>query len=154
MRGADDRRETRANRFASCFLMPPAFLARLPSPADWTDADAIHWANEMRVSCKALGIALKEAGLVDAAKGARIEHLRVDLRDKVDPELPVELGAAQRDRKRALLDLGLSNHYVDLCFEARRRDMISLGKLAEALLCSSSELSSLATLYGASLHGH
>ena len=62
-----DMVELRANRFASCFLMPPAFLLQLPDPARWTDADAQRWANELRVSCVALAIALKAAKLIDAA---------------------------------------------------------------------------------------
>jgi transcriptional regulator with XRE-family HTH domain len=39
-----DLREVRAHRFASCFLMPPPFLAKLPNPSGWTDDEALHWA--------------------------------------------------------------------------------------------------------------
>lgn len=38
--------------------------AQLPDPARWSDADAQRWANELRVSCVALAIALKEAKLI------------------------------------------------------------------------------------------
>lgn len=75
--GGADRLELRANRFASCFLMPPAFLSKLPAPSRWTDADALRWANELRVSCIALAIALKEAKLIDKAAYDRISRLRV-----------------------------------------------------------------------------
>jgi Zn-dependent peptidase ImmA (M78 family)/transcriptional regulator with XRE-family HTH domain len=149
-----DMVELRANRFASCFLLPPAFLAQLPAPDRWTDADAQQWANSLRVSCVALAIALKEAKLVDAAVYNRIRGLRLPREAKVDPELPDGLNAVQRERKARLLELGLSDHYVGLCFDGFSEGLISIGRLAEALLCSHGELAELASLYGRTLHGH
>lgn len=149
-----DRVELRANRFASCFLMPPAFLSLLPDPAKWTEADALRWANELRVSCVALAIALKEAQLVDVATYDRIRNLRVPREAKVDPELPNSLSVMQRERKARLLESGLSDYYVGLCFEGFSTGVISIGRLAEVLLCSHGELAELAMLYGRTLHGH
>ena len=149
-----DRLELRANRFASCFLMPPVFLAKLPAPSLWTDADGLRWANELRVSCIALAIALKEAKLIDNAVYDRISRLRVPRESKIDPELPESLNAMQRQRKAHLLELGLSDFYVSLCFEGFSAGVISIGRLAEALLCSHGELVELASLYGRTLHGH
>ncbi len=146
--------EVRANRFASCYLMPPAFLSKLPDPNGWSDSEAIGWANNLRVSCSALAIALREAKLVDQAAYRRISRLRVPQEAKVDPELPEALNPAQRARKEQLLERGLSDHYVALCFEAHSSSVISLGRLAEALLCSQAELLELANLYGRTLHGH
>lgn len=152
--GESDMVELRANRFASCFLMPPAFLARLPDPAQWTDANAQQWANELRVSCVALAIALKEAKLIDTAAYNRIRNLRVAREAKIDPELPEHLNNLQRERKARLLESGLSDYYVGLCFEGFSAGVISIGRLAEALLCSHGELAELAALYGQTLHGH
>jgi Zn-dependent peptidase ImmA (M78 family) len=149
-----DMLEVRANRFASCYLMPPEFLCKLPSPSSWTEAEAQHWANELRVSCEALGFALKEAQLVDETASARIRKFRVPREAKIDPELPRSLNDTQRARKETLLERGLSGQYVGLCFEAYGQSAISLGRLAEALLCSRGELAELARLYGYSLHGH
>ncbi|MDR3454602.1 MAG: XRE family transcriptional regulator [Rhodoferax sp.] len=149
-----DRLELRANRFASCFLMPPAFLAKLPAPSQWDDADALRWANDLRVSCIALAIALKEAKLIDKAAYDRISRLRVPREAKIDPELPESLNATQRQRKAHLLEMGLSDFYVSLCFESFSAGVISIGRLAEALLCSHGELAELANLYGRTLHGH
>ena len=149
-----DRLELRANRFASCFLMPPAFLSKLPAPSHWTDADTLHWANELRVSCVALAIALQEAKLIDKPAYNRISRLRVPSEAKIDPELPVSLNAAQRQRKAHLLELGLSDFYVSLCFDGYSSGVISIGRLAEALLCSHGELAELASLYGRTLYGH
>ena len=149
-----DKREIRANRFASCYLMPPEFLKKLPDPQAWSDHDAIRWANELRVSCDALGIALKEARLIDEQASRRIRRLRVPQTDKIDPELPTNLTPAQRTRKEALLALGVSDSYVQLCFDAVQAGIISSGRLAEALFCGPAELLELAALYGRSPHGH
>lgn len=149
-----DYLELRANRFASCFLMPPAFLKKLPPPSQWSDADALRWANDLRVSCVALAIALKETKLINQAVYDRIRLLRVAQEAKMDPELPEGLSAKQRQRKAHLLELGLSDFYVGLCFEGFSSGVISIGRLAEALLCTHGELAELASLYGRTLHGH
>lgn len=152
--GGDDLVEVRANRFASCYLMPPAFLSKLPDPNKWSDSDAIDWANKLRVSCSALAIAVREAKLVDYSTYARISRLRVSREAKIDPELPESLTSTQRLRKEQLLERGLSDHYVGLCFEAYSSGIISQGRLAEALFCSQAELLELANLYRRTLHGH
>jgi Zn-dependent peptidase ImmA (M78 family) len=100
----DDLRELRANRFASCYLMPPEFLSKLPAPSRWSEADAQRWANELRVSCDALGIALKEAALADPQTSSAIRGFRVRRESKIDPELPESLTETQRARKVALLN--------------------------------------------------
>ena len=146
--------EVRANRFASCYLMPPAFLSKLPDPNGWKDSEAIDWANRLRVSSSALAIALREAKLITQTTYVRISRLRVPRDAKIDPELPESLNTVQRSRKEQLLELGLSDHYVALCFEAQSSGVISQGRLAEALLCSQAELLELANLYGRTLHGH
>lgn len=149
-----DLREVRANRFASCFLMPPAFLKKISPPNSWSDEESLHWANELRVSCSALGIALVEAGLVNQRRGDQIQKLMVARDAKKDPELPEGLAVAQRQKKAHLLELGLSDFYVGLCFDALKEGVISRGRLAEALLTSQAGLAELAALYGRSLHGN
>ncbi|BEP62336.1 XRE family transcriptional regulator [Variovorax sp. V213] len=151
---ASDLVETRANRFASCYLLPPAFLSKLPNPNGWSDSDAIGWANKLRVSCVALANALRGAKLADQATSARISRLRIPRTIKMDPELPDSLNPLQRSRKEQLLERGLSDHYVELCFEAQNSGVISQGRLAEALLCSQAELLEMAKLYSRTLHGH
>ena len=149
-----DLREVRANRFASCFLMPPAFLKKIRVTQGWSDDECLHWANELRVSCSALGIALQEAELVGSQRGEEIQKLRVPNDAKKDPELPDDLTVGQRKKKARLLELGLSDFYVGLCFDAFKEGVVSQGRLAEALLSSYSGLAELAMLYGRSLHGH
>ena len=148
-----DLREVRANRFASCFLLPPVVLRKLPEPSLWSEDEAQKWAKEFRVSCQALGVALKGAGLVDDQTSGRIRGFRVPRDAKVDPELPQDFTPMQRTRKQRLLELGLSDFYVGLCFDAFRAGAISVGRLAEALLSSRSELIEIAAVYGRALHG-
>lgn len=148
-----DMLEIRANRFASCFLLPAPVLAVLSSQ-EWSHSNAVRWANELRVSCNALAVALKAYGAIDADTSNRISKLRIPKDDKVDPELPNDLTSAQRARKSKLLELGLSDSYVKLCFEAFSQGIISLGRLDEALLCGRSELANIASLYGQALHVH
>jgi len=149
-----DLKEVRANRFASCFLMPPTFLKKIRVAQGWSDEECLHWANELRVSCSALGIALVETEIVASQRGEKIQKLRVPNDAKKDPELPDDLTMGQRQKKAHLLELGLSDFYVSLCFDALKQGVISQGRLAEALLASPSGLVELAALYGRSLHGH
>lgn len=149
-----DRVELRANRFASCFLMPPARLRKLPNPASWTAQDAIRWARHFRVSCYALAVALAQAKLVDDSAFKRIKAAKIPAQAKIDPEISLDLNDSQRARKEYLLERGLSSDYVDLCFDALHGGYITVGRLAEAFLCGIHELGEIAQLYGRSLHGH
>lgn len=150
--GEYDEREVRANRFASCYLMPPPLLKAIPVRQHWSDDECLEWANRLKVSCSALGIALKEAGLVDPPRAEKIRKLRVPRGAKVDPELQSDLTDTQRGRKSHLLELGLSDPYVTLCFDAFQEGHISRGRLAEALLTDNAGLAELSLLYGRSLH--
>lgn len=152
--GDKDIREVRANRFASCYLMPAETLSMLPDPSNWSEEEAQGWANKFRVSCDALGVALKAAKRADQDTSLRIRGYRVPRQAKIDPELPDSLTVQQRLRKSALLERGLSDHYVKLCLDAHSQGIISLGRLSEALLCGYGELATLASLYGRTIHGY
>lgn len=150
----EDDRETRANKFASNFLLPKALLEKLPAPQRWSKSDAEDWANKLKVSCLVLAYALKSAKIITGAQCDTMIGYRVSRERKVDPELPPNLTGAQLERKSRLLDLGLSNFYVDACFDAFQDHQISLGRLCEALLCSPPEMAELSSLYGRAIHGH
>ncbi len=141
--------EIRANSFASHYLMPVTMLRLLP-PLD--EASALYWAQEFRVSTAALAKALKDSDLIDEGTVRRIRGVRVPRDEKIDPEAPEHLTASQRERRKALLEIGLSNHYVDLCFRAHDRDLISVGRLAEVLRVDYAELSEVGLLFGRTLH--
>lgn len=151
-RDSSDLREIRANTFASRYLMPPAFLQRVPEPNQWNAEKAIDWANQLKVSTEALAIALSESGLIDNATMQVIRDVRVPREMKEDPELPESLSPRPRERKEGLLQRGLSNYYVNLCFEAYREGMVSAARVAEMLLLDGdAELRELAELYGETL---
>ncbi len=147
----EDLVEVRANRFASCYLMPPSILERLPDPNRWTDSDSLRWAHSFNVSCDTLGIALKEAKLVGEPNSQKIRNLRVPKEAKIDPELGGNLSPAALSKKRKLLERGLSDFYASLCFEAHYQGQVSIGRLAEAMLTDERGLTEMAALYGTSL---
>ena len=147
----DDLIEIRANTFASRYLIPPEFLRQIPEPTTWNPAKAIHWANQLKVSTEALTYALRDAQLLDEKTAQTLKGVRVPAEMKVDPEIPADLPERSKERKRHLLAMGLSDFYVELCFEAYANAAISRGRLAECLLIDDTELQEIATLYGRSL---
>ena len=143
-----DLREVRANRFASCYLMPPD---QLPKLSQWTPDRAIQWAQRLRVSTTALSFALRDASLIDEETVQVIRSVRVPSTEKIDPEAPKNLSDLQRARRIALLERGLSDYFVGLCFEAHQQGKISAGRLSEALLADHVELREISILYGRSI---
>lgn len=78
---------------------------------------------------------------------AEIKAVKVPKHLKEDPEIPNSLSIASRQRREELLKRGLSNFYIELCFDAYEQNFISTGRLAEILLVSDSELEEIAGLY-------
>jgi Zn-dependent peptidase ImmA (M78 family) len=141
--------EIRANRFASHYLAPSSFLRAIPQSRTWNTAKALNWANKLNVSTEVLAYALHRERLIDSETVEVIKSVRVPKREKVDPEIPTTLTAQSRMRKQELLERGLSNYYVALCFESYREGVVSAARLAEMLLMESdSELRALANIYG------
>lgn len=143
-----EKKEFRANRFASCYLMPPE---RLPQVPQWTTEQAKKWSQNLRVSTTALSFALSEAGLVTKEVAKIIRSTKVPIVEKIDPEAPITLTEKQRYRRLALLERGLSDYYVSLCFEAYQKRIISAGRLGEALLADHSETREISILFGRSI---
>jgi len=143
-----DLKEIRANRFASCYLMPSELL---PKVQNWDTLLAKHWAQTLKVSTEALSYALLDAQLVSQATAKLIRSVRVPMKEKVDPEAPEYLNATQLNRRTQLLERGLSDYYVDLCFEAHKQGIISTGRLGEALLADHKETREISILYGRSI---
>jgi len=143
-----DLKEIRANRFASCYLMPPELL---PKIQQWNTTLAQHWAQTLKVSTEALSYALLGAQLIDQGSAKLIRSVRVPATEKVDPEAPENLNAVQLNRRLKLLERGLSDYYVGLCFEAHTQGLISAGRLGEALLADHKETREISTLYGRSI---
>ena len=131
--------------------MPSEFLRQIPEPTVWNPAKAIQWASQLKVSTEALTYALRNAQLIDGQTAQLLKSVRVPAETKVDPEIPVGLPERSKERKLQLLAIGLSDFYVELCFDAYTRAAISRGRLAECLLIDDAELQEIATLYGRSL---
>lgn len=145
-----DLTEIRANTFSSRYLMPPELL-RSVSTEQWTVDKGVDWAQRLKVSTEALAYALREAGLIQPEFVDELRGVRVPADSKVDPELPGDLSDLSRRRKQELLERGLSDHYVDLCFDAYGEGVISSGKLAECFISDNAGLEEIAEIYGRSL---
>jgi len=143
--------EIRADTFASHYLMPPEFLKNIPDSKIWNKEKALEWANKLKVSTEALSYALRGQELIDDQKVKEIKSVKVPRELKIDPELSDTLSPKSRERKIELLKLGLSSYYVNLCFEAYRRDIISSSRMAEMLLTDKKHLTEITKLYGEEL---
>jgi Zn-dependent peptidase ImmA (M78 family) len=145
--------EVRANTFASNFLIPPELLSSLDA-RHWADPKEVSlWANRLRVSVPALLSALVAAKKITDEQRERIRSEAPRPPEPPDPELEGGLSPTQLARKQALLERGLSKHYVDLCFDAYTRDIITIGLLAEMLLTTSAGTHEIACLFGRGI-GH
>lgn len=144
-----DLKEIRANSFASEYLMPSEAIQKIPESHIWTPEKAIDWANKFKVSTQALAIALSENKLIDQAAYSTISKVKVPKINKEDPEFPSSLAPKSKIRKKALLEHGLSDYYVSLCFEAYRENVVSASRLTEMLLLETDhQLFELAEMYG------
>lgn len=143
--------EIGANNFASQYLMPPESLKSIPDSTNWTQEKALEWANKLKVSTEAFAYALKSAGLISGNTVSLIKSVRVKKELKSDPELPPSLSPMSYKRKEELLKQGLSSFYVNLCFDAYRKNIISVGRMSEMLLVDINSLYELAELYNENL---
>jgi hypothetical protein len=102
------------------------------------------------VSVPALLTALVAAKLVTREKR---EELRSAARPPEPPDPELEgVNPTQLQRRRLLLERGISAEYVHLCFEAFSRKLISFGLLCEMLLSSASGVQEIAQLFGQSIY--
>lgn len=144
----NDLREIRANNFASHYLLPPEFLMKIPDNTNWDKEKSLKWANRLKVSTEALAYSLSGLDLIDKKTELLIKSIRVPANMKEDPELSSRLSLRSRERKAILIQRGLSNKYVRLCFEAYQRKIISAARIAEMLLVTESELWDIAIIFG------
>jgi len=139
--------EVRANVFASNYLAPPEFLKSISvGKGGWTQSDLNLWAGKLTVSTMMLRIALKEHGLITSERFYELKASRAPRNQKIDPEIANESGRT-RERKSALLERGLSFHYVNECMEALRNGDISYARAAEMMLISEFDLPEITALF-------
>jgi Zn-dependent peptidase ImmA (M78 family) len=140
-----DLREIRANTFANRFLVPPGLIDRIKGELD--EERMLNVAKQLKVNVEVLVIGLREADRLSETEAARFKMVRVPSEAKDDPELPATLLPKVRERRRALLEKGLSFSYVGLCERSYREGVISAGRLAEVLLVDEAELADIGELF-------
>ncbi|MNY22150.1 hypothetical protein D3C86_1557410 [compost metagenome] len=138
--------EIRAERFASCFLIPPSIAEHMRN-FEWTEDLARQWASKLKVSTRALAKSLKDAGLRDDTALSIIRESKLSKDQKKDQELPPDLSPNTMMRRKKMLERGLSDYYVNLCFRALSEGIISVGRLSEVLLVHTSELDEVASVF-------
>ena len=144
------RREWRANSFASHLLFPVGARQRLPlGSADHVRANAIKRAGqEYRVNPIVVLYALQETGRLTQREVTvlkprlRIPRAEQDAADMADEPTRI------RDTRRSLLERGLSPEYVRTCLHAYQEGQVSYGKLADALLVSAVDVPSVISVLG------
>lgn len=129
--------EIRANSFASAYLVPEVFLKNIPNATTWHNAKIIEYSKKMHINPEVLSIGLHSAGLISVSEKNAYSALKVPQKEKIDIEIPDSLSPKGKERKIGLLQRGLSDSYVTLCFTAYREGKVSLGRLSEMLLCDS-----------------
>lgn len=144
--------EIRANTFASRYLLPPAVLERLPVGA-WNPSEMTRWASKLKVNVITLAIGLKESGKIDERQYRELTDVRLGRELKTDPELE-GLTAKSLERKRSLLERGLSVSYVSLCFDAISEGAVTNARAAEMMMVDENELSELAELFHVRIAAH
>ena len=136
------RREWRANSFASHLLFPQSVRERFPLGVTNDDrARAIcHAAVSYGINPVVVLYALEEGNRLTSQEVATLKPgLKIAQDQKDDADLAGETARVQERRERHLA-VGLSSEYVDTCVRAYREGKISFGRLADALLSSPVEL--------------
>lgn len=148
-RGDKELKEMRANTFSSNFLMPAEALRNISNPNQWDEQKIIVWANKFKVSVEAFSIALSQHGFISEEQAAYFRRsVKIPRTLKSDPELPDNLPPKVAERKINLLQMGLSDHYVDLCYNSYDAGILSAARLAEVLLIHQHQIADIATVYG------
>jgi len=144
-----DLREIRANTFASCFLIPKEEIAKR-SNIQWTAQIIISLAKQLKVNIQPLIISIKQENLINQASYDKLKTLKVPTNDKIDPELQ-GLSEKRYQVKSSLLEKGLSQFYINLCYKAYSDGLISAQRLAEMFLVDESGLIDLLLQFNLSL---
>jgi len=138
--------EIRANTFASSYLLPQFVLDRIPDNKFWSSDKLIEWAIKLKVSVLALLIALKEKGLINDVYYETFQHIHIPTEYKLDPEFQ-GLSGKSLERKKYLLEKGISPDYINKCKSAYEKNIITASKMAEMLLMDINELFEMNELF-------
>lgn len=144
-----DLKETRANAFASNFLIPEEELLKRKNIV-WHKDVLMKFACQLNVNIQPLVIALKTAKLIDTDHYKVFMKLKVPMSQKIDPEL-YGLSNKRCLNKAELLARGLSDHYVKACYLAYEKGLISAQRLSEMFLVNEDELIKILPMFNLKL---
>lgn len=146
-----DLKEIRADAFASSYLIPQFILDTIPDNKYWSSEKLKEWAIKLKVSVPALLIALKDRKLINEEFYHTFGRITIPNEYKIDPELK-DLSAKSLERKKYLLEKGISQAYITKCRSAYEKGFISAGKMAEMLLVGINELYEINELFQLGIH--
>lgn len=138
-------KEVRANNFASNFFIPQEILIKYKN-VEWSPEILTKIASQLGVNIQPLLIALKNVKIINNKTYFEFKGLKIPSNLKIDPELS-NTSERRKTIKRQLLQKGLSDHYVRLCYTSYDNDLISSQRLAEMLLVKESELAIILETY-------
>jgi Zn-dependent peptidase ImmA (M78 family) len=147
----DDLVEIRADTFASAYLIPPFVLENIQDNKYWSSEKLIDWAIKLKVSVPALLKALKDKKLINDEYYRTFGHISIPAEYKIDPEFK-GLSAKSLERKKYLLEKGISQRYINKCKSAYEKDFISIGKMAEMLLVDVNGLYEMNDMFQLGIH--
>ena len=144
-----DYREYRANSFAGSFLVPEEIFKHQTFTSLTKDI-VISLSKHLKVNPQVVLIALKEYGVISKSDSDAFMSVKLPIAEKQDFELS-KLTPKRQVAKNLIIQRGLSDFYVNNCYEAYGKGFISAGKLAEMLLSSESELTEILNLFNLKL---
>ncbi|WP_079914658.1 XRE family transcriptional regulator [Paenibacillus sp. 32352] len=146
----NDLVEIRANTFAAHFLLPRNFTNLIPSSHSWDDEKVLYWSVKLNVNTEVLAIALKDERLIDSNTERLIKSVKVPRNLKIDPELR-GLSPKGEERRKTLLERGLTSDYLQLCLDAYAKDIITASRMAEMLMVHERELREIMSIFGVNI---
>jgi hypothetical protein len=112
----------------------------------------IDWAIRLKVSVPALLKALKDKKLINNEYYYKtFGHISIPTEYKIDPEFK-GLSAKSLERKKYLLEKGISQRYINKCKSAYEKGCISIGKMAEMLLVDINGLYEMNDMFQLGIH--
>jgi Zn-dependent peptidase ImmA (M78 family) len=143
-------REYRANAFASSFLVPEEAFEKIRE-IKWTENLIIEFSNKLKVNVQTLLIALSNYSKITKDEYDIFKKLKVPISAKEDFEL-TNFTEKRLFSRKYVIERGLSDFYINKCYNAYASGDISAGKLAEMLLINDSELPELLNLFSLKLN--
>jgi len=142
-----DLKEVRANNFAASYLVPDELLNTLLRNYHWTQESVKQLSVKLKVNPKVLAIVLKGNKIITNDGYKLLQYVKIPQSEKQDPELSGKYSTKILDRKKMLLEKGLSHEYVIKCINAYSNGLISAQRMAEMILCDEKEFNDILSAF-------